>query len=448
MIWPFRPQPPVPLSPKVRYEREFRSIAQWLGQSRIDPQQTTILPNDVDALIADCSVEQWPNRLFHFFRARMPGSAEGMEFDWIDADDAASQEQASDGQAAAVTFTRTDDGQISGGRFHRSLAEFPYRLSAVAAMAAAVHFRDTSGEERPSGTPSAEVLPVFFGLGPVMANAALHETEDQGSTAGQGADTRRNGNVSALEYGYCMAISDWAIGTNYASVSNMLRPDAREGLLNGIRFLQKTGDCSFERESVFAEPDSSFDVVQSRLGGSSKSVLLATLLDLRDSGSVSPEVANLLQDALDDQEPGIACAAAAVLGRCSDIPEPAFEALLWQAESGTAAVSRAAVAALQPNPQHDERIKALLTKRLHTADPALATACIHSLLRFNDYPSELNQSLLKSLGRFVSAAAEDGMNLGLQLLHKVEQSPLDAIAHHFDDDPTVVAILSEHLSEA
>ncbi len=443
MIWPFRPHPPIPLLPKVLYERRIGSFARWLGRSRIDPNHTIITPQDIDSLIKGSDVDQWPERFFHFFRARMPGSAAGLEMRWRTV-----EEEKSHDKPTSFDLLSNEDGSIASGLFHRSLAQFPYRMAAVTAEAAAKHFMVTAAENERHANSAADVLPVFFGFGPVLANATLLEFEEHSSAGMHQREGSRTGAVSALEYGYCMALSDWALGTNYGTVVDQLRPDAKEGLLKGLRFLQKTQDCSFERDRVFDEVDLTMQTLNQRLQNSSKSIQLATLLDLAESGDVSSEVAALLHEPIESSEPEIACAAAAVLGRCTDIPAPVFDALLAQAEFGAPTVSRAAVTALQPTDENDERVKDLLTDRLRGADPALATACINSLLRFDRYPESLSDALLRALGKLVSAASEAGMNCGLQLLKKIEDSPLDAIQSHFEDDPTAVAILSEHLVEA
>lgn len=438
MIWPFRPHPPLSLTHKVACERRFAILTRQLGKRR--PSRAAIVtPQDITTLIAACSTETLPRQLLDFVRARMLPS-EDITAEWAEADALTVNGQ-------SLHYNILTDDQSDGVRimFHPLLQQAPERLAAVAATAASEHLlrsQNVTGEV-PAG--SFEVLPILFGYGPLMAHTALHELPDS-SPGLELTRTARVGAVSPLELGYTMALADWSLQMEHAEISAQLRPDAKEGLQKGFRYLEKTGDCSFEPDFAERSDGATVGFQLAGLSGRSHSRQLNTLLDLAASAdSMDAELAQAVAGLLRNSEPDIQRAAAMTLGRCTDLPIAIHDELVILAEDGEPVIRQAALGALRPGYQNDDSTLELLAHNLRRSDRGLIVASINAILRFDNYPDGLSDSVLKALSTIVLVRGPEDLTHGLHLLQRTHPNAREALQQHFDDDPTALAILEELL---
>ena len=443
MIWPFRPHPPLPLAHKVACERRFATVARMLGRHRI-PSATVITPHEIDALVRDCDHDKLPRRLFAFVEDRLALPGFSLEGDWAEPDDLTVN-----GQALHYRFLLDDAGHVTGIGLHPEVNDLPYRLAAVVAVAAAEYLikSESLAEYVPKG--AFELLPLFFGFGPIMANAALREAADQRSAVTEMPWERsRVGTLSPLELGYSMALADWTLDAGHNAVASLLRPDAKEGLQQGLRFLGKTADSSFEQDFLDRSPDDSIAFRLARLDNRSASVQLGALMNLNSaSDEIDGELVDAVAELLRHREPEIQQLAATVLGRCESVPRAIHDELGILAEDGPAALRRAAISALRPGFENDGDVVDVLTDILRRCDPATAAVCVKTLLKYDSHPEHLIDALLKSLGSMVSSGSGD-LQLGVKLLRRVHDDPSIALQQYFTDDPTALAILDEQMSEA
>jgi len=420
----------------VACERRFVALGRLLGRHRItDP--TIVTPDDIGSLVAACDRDVLPQRLLDFVRARLfPEDA--VPASWADADTLTVN-----GQSLHYGIATDDSGKVTGIHFHPSLSNVPERLAAVTATAAAEHLIRSQklADNVPGGT--FEILPLFFGFGPLMSHAALHELPDSAHGL-ELTRTARVGTVSPLEFGYSMALADWSLNMGHEEVADLLRLDAKEGLQKGLRFLHKTSDCSFEADFLDRQADSTVGFVLSRLRSRSDSQQLNTLLDLHaETATVDPDLMEAVAELLRHRDPEIQRTAAATLGRCETLPRAIHDELVILTEDGTPALRRAAVSAIRPGYDNDENVVETLSEFLRRSDRALIAVSLRTLLKYESWPDGLSDAVLKALSTLVLASGSDDLKLGVQLLEKTHANPDQALQQHFTDDPTALAIFDE-----
>lgn len=437
MIWPFRPHPPLPLSHKVANERRFAAVGRWLGRQRITAL-TALTPQDIDAIFTHTKSIDLPERLFAFCQTRLPHTDRGVHVSWDEPENLMIN-----GQAVHYRFSVDSDGHPTALGIHPELAEFPYRLAAVIAAAAGeflIHC-DPQRNDLPNG--AAEILPLFFGFGPVMANAALHEVSEMSGIT-LSSDASRVGTLSPLEFGYCMALADWTLDSGYSQTSSFLRLDAREGLENGLRFLRKTGDCSFPQDFLDHSADVSVTVRLSQLQGS-RSVQLGTLMDLYSSGRIADEIVESIATLLGHREFDIQVLAALTLGRSENLPRGIHDDLVIHAEHSPTGLRRAAISAIRPGFDNDEIVLDVLIDCLRRTDKQTAAVIIGTLLKYDSHPETLLPTLLRAFRGMVENSSPQVLQRALQLLARIHEDPTAVLTQHFQDDPTALAILNELL---
>lgn len=97
-----------------------------------------------------------------------------------------------------------------------------------------------------------DLVTVFLGLGIFSANAALHENYwSHGQWSGWSIG--RQGYMSMDMYGYAFALYATARSETRPQWASHLRRDVRSAMKKGLRFIQKTEECSY----AFPKPESS-----------------------------------------------------------------------------------------------------------------------------------------------------------------------------------------------
>lgn len=439
MIWPFRPRSPLSLTHKVACERRFAKAARLLGRQRI-PESAILTPQDLNAIVTDCAVEVLPERLFAFVGKRLPLPDRPVTVGWGHEND-----MTIDGVAQGYVCDTDEAGLVTAIDFDPALAEFPYRLAGVVAAATSEYllWNESLSESAPPGT--YEILPLFFGFGPVMANAALHELSSADMNW-ERWETSRVGVVSSLEFGYTMALADWSLGTAYCDIASTMRLDARETLEQGLRFLEKTDDCCFEKEVFDSVSQDLNSAAASRLRSDSSSRKLGTLHDLLEVERIPLELAEPITEQLNHREEEIQRISATALGRCDGLARPVHDELLMMSEDASVLVRRAAVSSLRPGYDNDDRVLETLSALLRKADATTATVCISTLLKYESWPDDLVDSLLKALSCMVLSLGSSELLYGVELLNRLDDNPAALLHQHFEGDPSALAIFDELLT--
>lgn len=439
MIWPFRPHSPLPLEHKVECERRFAAVARLLGPHGVS-SASVLTPDDIDAVVAGCADDALPRRLFAFVSSRYVESSLSVDVRWDEPEDLTAN-----GMSLHYRFESDRAGLVTAIGLHPELKGLTCQLAAVTAVAAAEYFvkSNSLAESVPRGT--FEILPLIFGLGPIMANAALREVVEQPSAVTELPwDRSRIGTVSALEFGYSMALTEWTLDVMYEDVVSLLRPDAREGLGKGLRYLKKTNDCSFQPGFPERPLGDSVDVLSAQLRHNSSSMQLATLMDMFAGDEVDGKLMHTVAELLHHREVEIQCYAALLLGRCGSLSRSIHDELVMLAEDGPVTLRRAAISALRPGFENDGDLLEIVSGVLRRCDPTTAATCVSTLLKYDSYPEHLIDSLLKSLRSMVSSGRGD-LELGVKLLRRIHDDPGAVVQQYFQDDPTALAILAEQM---
>ncbi|MEQ9411521.1 MAG: hypothetical protein RIK87_27655 [Fuerstiella sp.] len=435
MIWPFRPHPPLPLAHKVACEKRFAAVARWLGRGRIPPV-TPVTPQDIDVIAGQGEIDQLPERLFAFFRSRMAIPDCQVTVRWAESDELTDQGQ-------THNYLLTGDGERPTELLiHRMLIEFPYRLAAVTATAVGDCLLAANHVPTPLPAGANELLPLFFGFGPIMANAGIHEASDNQPLV-ESWEVSRLGMITPLQFGYSMALADWSLETEYEQTALYLRLDAKEGLQNGLRFLRKTADCSFPQDVLSWSPDRSTAALKSKLADRSSSVQLGTLMDICGDPPADPALVESLGHLLRHRESEIQHSAAVALGQCESLPRDVHDELEMLAGGTSGGVRRAVIAALRPGYESDDTVVQTLSEILRRCDKSTAARCIRTLLKYDSYPDTLTDSLLKALALMAPASEPEDVLPGLELLDRLHDDPAELLRRRFRDDLTVLAILDD-----
>jgi hypothetical protein len=130
--------------------------------------------------------------------------------------------------------------------------------------------------------PLTDLVPVFLGLGLFMANAPLR---DKNYTQNNWHYFRldRQGYLPSNILGYALALFAYVRGESKPAWARYLRPDARRPLQLGLRYLLKTGDSLFRRDTAlepFRQPTEA--EARQRLLLGSPTVRAKTLSDIAE----------------------------------------------------------------------------------------------------------------------------------------------------------------------
>ncbi len=439
MIWPFRPHAPLPLALKVSCERRVAAVLQILNLSEV-PSHAVLTPEDIDRLIASCETANLPQRIFDFLAQRMPIPDTSINVVW--GDESAMTDFA---QMKEADFQLDENDKVIGISVHPLFAEFPYRATSVIA-AAMSDFILMMAQKITMEFGLNETIPLLYGLGPIMANAALVDVSQQEPGAWQSFMMHRTGSVSAVEHGYTMALCDWVVGTDYHVVSKSLRLDAKEGLEKGLRFLKKTGDACISLESPGQTRTDELTVVNERLRFGTDTMKLNTLIELHDSESLDNSLAESVSDLLRHDNVEIQKIAAAVLNLCASIPRDVHDELVGMLRHGSTQVRQSAVYSIRPGYENDVQNQEAVVEMLRRGEASSAAICIQTLLKFKSLPNYLPDVLLPKLSVMVSIASTEEIAMGVDLLQRATDNVHDVLNDYFVDDPTARAVLTEAVS--
>src|SRR5262249_31759203 len=90
--------------------------------------------------------------------------------------------------------------------------------------------------------PLTDLLTVYFGLGIISANSYLREKRKQGLKYSSWS-LSRVGYLLAPAYAYALALFALGRGEPNPDWARHLRPDVQQPFRQGLRYVQKTGDC-------------------------------------------------------------------------------------------------------------------------------------------------------------------------------------------------------------
>lgn len=441
MIWPFRPYPPLSLTHKVQLERQFRATAAAIGVLSKDVP-TVICPQDIDPVLQQVSEDDLPQTLFRFFAGRIPVSDESSATEPV-VEWAPMSLLDDSGQTQPFQKHLDDDGRVSKIRIDPELKQFPYRIASIAALACSeCWFRnlDEAQQTQLAKVPF-DVLPVFFGITPVLANAALYTNEQLMGLMHQ-AESSQLGSLSALEHGYLMAMAEYSLGFNYSDAVSLLRPDASKSLRAGLKFLHKTNDTILPKDLRSGTGTLHQLPTESELSSRNETVVLSGLMDLGLSGTCPEQLTSSVCKLLAHSEPEVRKWAASTLRYATTLNDEHLNDIYASLGDNSVPVRAQAILALKPGFDRDEDVVDRLVDNLGRPEKSVVEASVVKLAEYSGFPDRTPELLLKGIHTLVVKGAADSVfPVAVKLLSQFTEDPEGLLKERFADDPTIYSTL-------
>lgn len=451
MIWPFRPYPPLSLTHKVQLERQFRAVAAAIRALPKDVP-AVICPQDIDPVLQQVSEEALPQTLFQFFARRIPVTNESSPTEPV-VEWAPISLLNSDGEAQPFQKHLDDDGRVTKIQIDGTLKQFPYRTASITALACSeCWFRNLEEPQRTELTKVAfDVLPVFFGITPILANATQNSDAQLMGTM-QPAESSQLGSLSALEHGYLMAMAEYCLGFDYSSVTPLLRPDAGKSLKAGLKFLQKTGDTILPKDLRSESGTLKQLPTEHEFSSRNETVVLSGLMDLALAGTCPAQLTSPVCRLLGHPEQEIRKWAASTLRYAAELNDEQLSDIYGALGDNSVPVRAQAILALQPGFARDEDVVDRLVDFLARPEKSVVEASVHKLEAYSDFPDRMPELLLKGIHTLVVKGAADSVfPVAVKLLNQFTEDPEGLLKEKFADDPTIYSTLfasaDDHPSE-
>jgi HEAT repeat protein len=157
----------------------------------------------------------------------------------------------------------------------------------------------------------------------------------------------RQGYLPARVFGYAFALFAWIRHESSPPWAAYLGSDAADAFGKGLKYLSKSTDCIFDRETVDrAPPTRSEHELLSSLDDASESIQLAALRELREHATASDYVVDSIARLLRHENPILCCEAAQALGAIKLVTDPVINGLMTNLSNDDAVVQANSVAAL------------------------------------------------------------------------------------------------------
>jgi hypothetical protein len=279
-----------------------------------------------------------------------------------------------------------------------------------------------------------DLLLVFLGVGIIPANNTV---KDRSWHAG-GWDffqIRKAGYLSAAEFGYAFALFAYIRGEENPSWALFLRPDAREVMEKGLRFLFKTGDttCRPERLRKPLAPTTAAEVGDSLEHGTPSDQLL-TLWLLEQNMLQQAAVIEQVEAKLLDRNWVIAASAADALGIAGMAAKAAVPSLLARLSARHAKVRAAAAGALGQIKSEPEKTIPALREALRDIDPDVVAVSGYALGQFGQVAREESRTVLQALdAALYRNRSGPGLHYLINGFLMIEAEPIERIHQFFED---------------
>lgn len=423
----FKVKPPLGPKEKAWTEHRFAWLADKFGMSRL-LETPTLLPT-YDGIPGVSNYED-AETLLDFLRTWMKVEATNVRLQ-VHGDhvDPASIGNYDDDNDPTVIVIKQED--------------FEHRDTLIAAMAVglarqAIAESGFHQELKIDGGWTIELLPVFLGLGVFPANATVKDSYfDTGSWSSWSVS--RRGNLPSRMFGYGLALRTSIRGDQSTEWSTSLRPDAQVAFDEGMKYLHKTNDTVFSRDSE----------KQPR-----RRLPLEALLDEVESGSPSRKISAMWElvnrAAGNDFEPNLKISDSLMNGlrhKDAEVREAAAETLPFYDRSQHAAqdladtlndpnsdVRAAAAHALGAYVDVDnETLVHDLTRALKDDSRQVVYGAVRSLSQYGEAAESATKMLLTRLRRALIDCSDDEAILFMLALRAIVKDVGATLAEFFKD---------------
>ena len=165
--------------------------------------------------------------------------------------------------------------------------------------------------------PTVELLSVFLGTGILTANHCVNFRQFlDGLWEGHVYSKHRH--LAADSFGYALALFSWRREESPKSWQHALRPDARDAMLGGLTYLNRTDDTVFTDR---VQNVTSTGAIEDDLLGKSDSRRLLALWLLAERDSIDGQLTEALQSCLEHSDPQFPIATLQVLEKHPQLVE-------------------------------------------------------------------------------------------------------------------------------
>jgi hypothetical protein len=246
---------------------------------------------------------------------------------------------------------------------------------------------------------SVELLPIFFGLGIFGANASMQK-EFRSDASWNGWRSGQSGVLPVRVFGYALASFAFIRRDENPSWAEYLIPDARVTMQAGLRYLAKTGDTIFHRETIRNRRSNLWSShLLAGLQSEFPSQRVTALWEIRKHPVTEASVVAAVADCLGDRNPTVARFAAVALGDLGSVAAKALPALI-QALGASSLEARGgviyALGALKQNPQ---MVVPRLAEQLHNDDYSIVAQAATSLRQYGRQAESAAPQLVIALKR-------------------------------------------------
>lgn len=280
-----------------------------------------------------------------------------------------------------------------------------------------------------------DLLPVFLGVGVFGANATVRSKAWHDGNL-EWFQISKQGYLSSVVLGYALAVFAHARGEDRPAWAADLRPDARETLWAGLRYLGRTGDTLFGPDTAGPPPGPPTPAdVADRLGDRSPTVRLDALWDVVEHGLPADGVLPAVERCLGDKDEGVREEAVRTLAAFGPAAAAAVPRLIQAAWYATPAIRVAAAEALRGVGGDPAEVVPALAKNLRDGNPDVVRAAAAALGRYGPAATGVEPELLAAV-EAAAAVNDDHLPDLLAALRVVVPDPRGRLrAHYAGRDP-------------
>ncbi len=278
-----------------------------------------------------------------------------------------------------------------------------------------------------------DLLLIFLGVGIIPTNNTV---KDRAWREGQMEyfQIRRSGYLSAADFGYAFALFAYVRGEEQPLWMSHLRPDAREVMKKGLKFLNKTGDTLFHpdklREKLHTPTAAE---VRDWLRDGTPTEQVFALWQLEQHPLPDSSVIEAIENKLADRDWVIASAAAEALGPLREAAAHSTPSLLRALNSRHPRVRAAAANALGEIGAESEKVLPALALLLADLNSYVVTCAANALGKFGPCAGPFARELLAALdAALYSESSEHSAGYLLLALTKIDSDPEQRIREYYE----------------
>ncbi|HUE69636.1 MAG TPA: HEAT repeat domain-containing protein [Pirellulaceae bacterium] len=275
-----------------------------------------------------------------------------------------------------------------------------------------------------------DLLPAYLGVGAFAANATIRETNLRTGRFSWW-EMSRHGYLPSRHFGYAMALFSYVRQDQDTSWARMLRPDVAEPFRAGLKYLRKTHDSLFTRQSA-EQPSDALCAAEllRQLDSPSATIRIHALWELAECGDQAAAAVPRVTRCLDDRDPDIVAHAADTLAALGPAAVPAASRLVEVLHGRDEAARKSAAYALGQIGAAPELVVPELVRALDDDDLPVVKAAAWSLGRYGPAARRGMKPLLRGYERFLKRA-DDGIDVFAQAIASVAENPLAEVDAFF-----------------